>query len=218
MTAGGSAAARAAQLRAGDKPVLWRRILAVLGFRAVRGVDPAAEALARRSEIGGQWEAYTAQMLAVLESRGWKVLHDRALPGSRANLDHVLISPCGTAAVVLDTKRWHAQKPTWLVRGRVCCGTEDRHAQVEAVASYARRVAAALGLPDGAVWPLIVVHGSPVQGGFLKARADKFPGPVWVLGPAHLVPTLAQGPKGRDPRRAGELAARAARVLPPYQQ
>jgi len=144
------------------------------------------------------------------------VLHDRALPGSRANLDHVLVSPCGTALVVLDTKRWHAQRPTWLVRGRVCCGTEDRHGQVEAVARYARRVAGAVGVRGVAVWPLLVVHGSPVAGGFLRARAEAFDGPVWVLNPPHLVPTLANAPKGRDPQRAGELARRVAVVLPPY--
>jgi hypothetical protein len=130
----------------------------------------------------------------------------------------VLISPCGTALVVLDTKRWHAQKPTWLVRGRVCCGTDDRHGQVEAVARYAARVAAAVGMSARAVWPLIVVHGSVVQGGCLRARTVGFDGPVFVLGPDWLVPTLARAPAGRDRGRADALAARAAQVLPPYVQ
>jgi len=155
-------------------------------------------------------------MLEQLHAHGWHILHDRHLPGSRANLDHVLISPCGTAAVVLDTKRWHAQKPTWLVRGRVFCGEEDRHGQIEAVVGYAAQVALALGLEGGAVWPLLVVHGSRIAGGRLEVRVGGWPYPVHVLGPEWLVPTLARAPGRVDARRAGELAVRANWLLPPY--
>jgi hypothetical protein len=100
----------------------------------------------------------------------------------------------------------------------VHCGTEDRHKQVEQVASYARRAAERLSLPADAVWPLVVVHGSPVAGGFLKARAPEFAGPVWVVSPAQMVEMLlAAGRKyGRDDRAASDLAARVARVFPPY--
>lgn len=208
-----SAARKAAALRAGPPRSLWRRLMAVLGFRAT---DARTEAVAARWDLGAAAEEETARMLHALHTRGWSILNDRALPGSRANLDHVLVSPCGTAVVVLDTKRWHAQKPTWLVRGRVCCGAEDRHGQIEAVAGYAARVARVLGMDAGAVWPLLVVHGSRIVGGRLEARAERWPGPVHVLGPEWLVSTLAAAPKVRDPRRAGELAQRVGRVLPPY--
>lgn len=210
---GNSAAREAARLRADARRGVWRRLLALLGFEAA---DARTEAVAARWEVGAEGEAVTARMLGQLRAYGWHVLNDRQLPGSRANLDHVLVSPCGTAMVVLDTKRWHAQKPTWLVRGRVFCGTEDRHAQIEAVAGYARRVAGVVGLPAGQVWPLIVVHKSQVQGGFLRVRVDGFEGPVFVLDPAHLVPTLVNGPKGRHAGRADALQRRAASVLPPY--
>jgi len=208
-----SAARQAAALRARARGGLWRRLLAALGFRAT---DARTEAVAARWDIGAEAEATTARMLHALHARGWRILNDRALPGSRANLDHVLVSPCGTAVVVLDTKRWHAQKPTWLVRGRVHCGTEDRHGQIEAVAGYAARVARVLDMDVRAVWPLLVVHGSRIADGRLEARAPGWPGPVHVLGPEWLVPTLANAPKGRDPVRAGQLAARVAAVLPPY--
>lgn len=213
MTAGGSAARWGQEQRAAARRGLWRRLLAWMGL------NPAArraDALAARTALGAEWEQRTAAMLAPLEAAGWHVLHDRALPGSRANLDHVLVSPCGTAVVVLDTKRWHAQRPTTLIGGRVCCGTEDRHGQIEAVARYAARVARLTGMPAGSVWPLLVVHGSLVAGDRLEARAPAWDGPVWVLGPAWLVPTLAGAPAGRDPVRAAGLAARVARVLPPY--
>jgi hypothetical protein len=175
-----------------------------------------ADALVQRTTIGSEWEQRTATMLQPLTARGWRILHDRRLPGSRANLDHVLVSPCGTAVVVLDTKRWHARQPTRLVSGRVHCGVEDRHGQIEAVARYAARVHQVLAVPGVVVWPLLVVHGSPITGGRLEARAPGWSGPVWVLGPGWLVPTLASAPKGRDPRAAAVLAERVARVLPPY--
>jgi hypothetical protein len=95
---------------------------------------------------------------------------------------------------------------------------EDRHGQVEAVARYAARTAQALRMPGVVVWPLLVVHGSPVAGrGRLEARAPGWDGPVWVLGPELLVPTLASAPAGRDPRRAAVLAARVGEVLRPYE-
>lgn len=213
MTAGGSASRQAAALRAGARRGLWRRLLAALGFR-VPGA--AQKAVAARWDLGAAAEATTAGMLRQLEAYGWKVLHDRQLPGSRANLDHVLVSPCGTAVVVLDTKRWHAQRETVLLRGRVHCGVDDRQGQIEAVGRYAARTAQALGMPAGSVWPLLVVHGSRIAGGRLQARAEAWPGPVWVLGPEWLVPTLAAAPAGRDPRRAADLHARVARVLPAY--
>ncbi|MDX3531182.1 nuclease-related domain-containing protein [Streptomyces sp. ID05-39B] len=175
--------------------------------------------MAARWDLGAAAEATTAGMLEALHRQGWHVRHDRALPGSRANLDHVLISPCGTAVVVLDTKRWHAsaQKPTWLVRGRVCCGTDDRHGQVEAVARYAARVQTALGMPGVVVWPLLVVHGSPVAGGELRASVAGWDGPVFVLSPGRLVPRLAAAPRGvRDLGRAAVVARRVDEVLRPY--
>lgn len=215
MTAAGGSAARWGQeQRAAARRGLWRRLLAALGL------SPAArraDALAARTALGAEWEQHTAAMLEPLTARGWHILHDRRLPGaSRANLDHVLVSPCGTAVVVLDTKRWHARKPTRLIGGRVHCGGEDRHRQVEAVVSYATRVGRALGMPGVVVWPLLVVHGSPVAAGRLKAGVRGWDGPVWVLGPDWLVPTLAAAPAVADPWRAAAVARRVAGVLPSY--
>ena len=212
--AGGSADRWGRERQAAARRGPWRRVLAWLGL------NPAArraDALAARTALGAQWEQRTARLLAPLEARGWHILHDRRLPEpSRANLDHVLVSPCGTAVIVLDTKRWHAGRPTTLIRGRVCCGGEDRHVQVEKVASYAARVQKVLGLPVGAVWPLLVVHGSSVAGLRLEARVGGWAGPVWVLAPELLVPTLASVSGGRDPALAARLAVRVGEVLRPY--
>ncbi|MCX4911859.1 NERD domain-containing protein [Streptomyces sp. NBC_00878] len=193
---------------------VWRRLRAWWKPR----VDPHAWARAQRQKIGDRGEAATRAMLQPLLASGWLIVHRRALPGSTADLDHVLTAPGGTGVVIVDSKQWHAQKPTWLVRDRVHCGTEDRHQQIEKVASYARRAAQRLSLPADAVWPLVVVHGSQVTGGVLKASAAEFPGPVWVVSPAQMVSMLLESGRrhGRDDRAAADLAERVARVFPPY--
>lgn len=210
-----SAARQAAAIRAHARRGVWRRVTAALG------VSPAArraDAQAGLWDRGAAGERATAALLAQLRALGWEIRHDVRLPGRRFNIDHVLISPCGRAVVVLDSKAWHRGRPTVLLRGRVHCGQEDRHEQVEKVAGYAAAVQAALGLTGVVVWPLLVVHGSPIEGGELAARAPGWDGFVYVLGPDRLVPRLAAAPRGvRDPRRAAAVAARVDSVLLPYQ-
>ncbi|WP_097965008.1 nuclease-related domain-containing protein [Streptomyces sp. or20] len=209
-----SAAAQAAEMRAKARRGVWQRVLAALGVRT--GRVRRADAVAARWEHGAAGEEATARLVAALGSQGWVIRHDLRMPGSRANLDHLLISPCGMAVVVLDSKNWHRGRTTTLVGNRVRCGTDDRHGQVEAVASYARRVSRTLNLPGVVVWPLLVIHGSPIAGGRLEARAPEWDGVVHVLGPARLVPTLAAAPKAHDPARAAAVVARVDRVLLPY--
>jgi Nuclease-related domain len=54
---------------------------------------PSADTRAwRRGAVG---ERRTARLLAPLERRGWAVLHDLAIPGTQANIDHLVIGPGG---------------------------------------------------------------------------------------------------------------------------
>jgi hypothetical protein len=53
---------------------------------------------------GGIGERRTAKLLRPLERRGYVVLHDLGVPGSAANLDHLVIGPTGVWLV--DSKRW----------------------------------------------------------------------------------------------------------------
>ncbi|MGW9238139.1 nuclease-related domain-containing protein [[Kitasatospora] papulosa] len=180
-----------------------------------------ADAVAGRWERGAAGEKATARLLAPLTRAGWRVRHDLRLPGRRFNIDHVLVSPCGTAVVVADTKSWHRGRPTVLVDGRVHCGDprrgrgEDRHDQVKAVARYARLVEVALNLPGVAVVPLIVVHGSPVAPGGLEAPVPG--GTVWVLGADQVVARLQAAVRTLpDGCRAAALDVRVKAVLSPY--
>jgi len=63
------------------------------------------EAVAWRQGAAG--ERRTARLLAPLERHGWAVLHDLAVPGSRANLDHLAIGPGGV--FVIDSKQYRGR-------------------------------------------------------------------------------------------------------------
>jgi hypothetical protein len=121
---GGSAHARWRRLRAAEwatwaRTVPWR-VAATLGIGAAGGVlgslvaprlglivatlvavaagwglrfQPSPDAVAWRRGAAG--ERRTARLLGPLERQGWAVLHDLAVPGSRANLDHLAIGPGG---------------------------------------------------------------------------------------------------------------------------
>jgi hypothetical protein len=213
VSAGGSAAREAARLRAQARGGLWRRLLAWLGFPVV---DRRLEAAAARREHGAVGEQWTADLLARLPA-GWWVFHDLAVPGRRFNLDHVLIPPSGAGLIVLDSKRWRKAWPTHVVRGRLHCGLEDRHGQVEDAAKYASLVAAALRVPASMVAPVVVVHGSPVDGnGELDVRVPGWERTVRVVGAERLLPTLARMPGGWDPVAVRNLADRVGEVLTPY--
>jgi Nuclease-related domain len=56
---------------------------------------------------GAAGELVTAAMLERLPRRRWVVLHDLTLPGSRANVDHLVIGPTGVW--VVDTKAYRAR-------------------------------------------------------------------------------------------------------------
>jgi class 3 adenylate cyclase len=219
VTAGGSTAREAARLHAAARRGWWRTILRWCGIHTT---NRRLEAAAARRDHGRLGEEWTAALLTRLPD-GWTVLHDLRVPGRRFNLDHVLIPPSGAGVIVLDSKKWRRSwegRPclTTLVRGRVYCGAQDRHEQVEKVAGYASAVAAALGVPAGMVMPMLVVHGSPVTDGRLDVPVPGWERTVHVLAADRLLETLVGMPGGRGPVQPSALvlAAKARRVLPPY--
>src|SRR4029453_17549399 len=66
---------------------------------------PSPDASAWRRGAAG--ERRTARLLAPLEGLGWVVLHDLAVPGSRANIDHLVIGPGGV--FVIDSKLYRGR-------------------------------------------------------------------------------------------------------------
>jgi hypothetical protein len=145
---------------------------------------------------GAQGERKTARLLARLEPDGWTVLHDLAVPGSRANIDHLAIGPPGV--FVIDSKQYRgrlrqAADGSWW-HGRYPLAPALRAAQFEA--DQANAVLGALSVP---VLPLVVVHGAAVPWGELVAER------VPVVAATRLVPALRALPSILPPERVTGL-------------
>jgi len=58
----------------------------------------------RSWEVGSAGEAQLGARLDEFRDRGFGVLHDRRIPGSKANIDHLVVGPAGV--FVIDAKRY----------------------------------------------------------------------------------------------------------------
>ncbi|MEO6205514.1 MAG: NERD domain-containing protein [Mycobacteriales bacterium] len=118
-----------------------------------RGLEQEAqrlEAFADQVEKGNAGERLTAARLDILDGAGWRVLNDRKrLPGSVANIDHVVVGPPGV--LVIDSKHWNA-RVQWSDRGLYADGY-SRAREVSALTQAAGDVRATSRL---------VVPGVPV--------------------------------------------------------
>jgi hypothetical protein len=159
---------------------------------------PSPEAVAWRRGAAG--ERRTARRLAALERDGWAILHDLAVPGSRANIDHLVIGPGGV--FVIDSKQY---------RGRLQMDPSERlwHGRyplaltVRAASFEADRAAQVLPDPGMAVVPIVAVHGAQVPWG--KVVIDGVP-----AVPAKRLPDmLRQLPAVLGPERVAWLADQA---------
>ena len=121
---------------------------------------PSPDAVAWRRGAAG--ERRTARLLDLLERQGWAVLHDLAVPGSRANIDHLVIGPGGV--FVIDSKHYRGSPPARWVQGG--CGTGAiRSPPLLRVDFEADRAAQVLVDPDVVVVPIVAVHGAQVPWG-----------------------------------------------------
>lgn len=127
---------------------------------------------------GAAGEEATARVLARLPAKRWVVRHDLPVPGSRANIDHLVVGPTGVWCI--DTKTTRA--PVRAAWRTVRFG--DRRLDAGPVRWEAQVAADRLGVP---VRPLIVVHGRG-----LRRRGGRSGG-VRVVGPARLLRTIRRG-------------------------
>jgi len=148
---------------------------------------------------GAHGEAATALLLDQL-GRRWAVLHDLRIPGSRANVDHLVIGPTGVW--MLDTKTTRARvRAGW---GRVHFG--GHRLDPGPTRWEAQVVADRLG---ARVRPLIVVHGDG-----LRRRGARC-GRVRVVPAASVLRPLRRGRRRLDRDEIRALAGRAEREFHP---
>jgi hypothetical protein len=159
---------------------------------------PSPDACAwRRGAVG---ERRTARLLGQLERHGWAVLHDLAVPGSPANLDHLVIGPGGV--FVIDSKHYRGRlrlDPT----GRLWHGRSPLAPALRAVSFEADQAAQVLPDPGVAVVPILAVHGAQVPWG--KIVIDGVP----VVSARRLPSMLRQLPAVLGPERVAVLADQA---------
>ena len=149
---------------------------------------------------GATGERRTARLLDPLAGHGWAVLHDLAIPGSQANLDHLIFGPDGV--FVIDSKQYRGRlqlDPTGrLWHGRYSLGPALRVAWFEA-----DRAAQVLPDPGVAVVPIVAVHGTQVPWG--KVVVEGVP----VIAARRLPSMLLDLPAVLGPERVADLADQA---------
>lgn len=109
---------------------------------------------------GAEGERTTASLLAPLRHLGWTVLHDRRLPGSRANVDHLVIGP---GVQVIDSKAYRGRIKL-LGDGRLWYGRTCMDEVLNVVRWIADEVAdvlaAELAAAGCGVHALLCIHGA----------------------------------------------------------
>jgi hypothetical protein len=226
---GGSAQARWRRMRAAEwaawtRSLPWR-VAATLGAGAAAGIlggllaprfslvvgvlvtvaagwglrfKPSPDAVAWRRGAAG--ERRTARLLAPLERHGWAVLHDLAVPGSRANFDHLVIGPGGV--FMIDSKRYRGRLQ-FDPSGRLWHGRYPVAPTLQAVSSEADQAALVLTDPDVVLVPIMAVHGAQVPWGKVVVNG------VPVVTARRLPSMLRQLPAVLGPERVAWLADQA---------
>jgi hypothetical protein len=139
---------------------------------------------------GAAGEQATAALLARLAPSRWTVLHDLAVPGSRANIDHLVIGPTGLW--VVDTKALRGRvEARW---GRVRVG--GMPLSTASVRWEAEVVSDRLAVPAR---PLIALHARA-----LPRRARRCDG-VSVVAAPRLTRRLRRGALLRPKLSAGRV-------------
>jgi hypothetical protein len=151
----------------------------------------------RRGALG---ERRTARLLARLELDGWAVLHDLAVPGSRANIDHLLIGPGGV--FVIDSKLYSGRLQL-AGEGSLWHGRYPLSPVLRAVRFEADQAAQVLAAPGVEVVPLVAVHGAQVPWGKLVAEGVPVVSARRLAGLLHKLPTVL------GPERVAGLANQA---------
>jgi hypothetical protein len=159
---------------------------------------PSPEAVAWRRGAAG--ERRTARLLSHLERRGWAVLHDLAVPGSRANIDHLVIGPGGV--FVVDSKQYRGRLRLD-ASGQLWHGRYPLAPTLGAVDFEADQAAQVLTDPDVVVVPIVAVHGAQVPWGKVVMQG------VPVVAARRLPSMLRSLPAMLGPERVAVLADQA---------
>jgi hypothetical protein len=178
-----------------DKPILGRIVTAVTPRPQITPESQATTAW----KVGADGERRVAEVLADVD--GIAVLHDRLMPASRANIDHLVIGPAGVH--VIDAKKYtgavEVREAGTLFRSdpRLYVNGRDRTSVVDGVEGQVDAVRSVLGDRFGHV----PVHGvlcfvGCEWGWIMRPKHVRAVTAVWPLKlPEHVA---APGPHGDE--------------------
>jgi len=165
-------------------------------------------------DTGAIGEERLGARLNELATDSLRVLHDRRIPKSRANIDHLVITPSGV--FVVDAKKYKG-RPELRVEGgilrprveKLMVGTRDRSSLVDGVLKQVDLVRGIVGPEVPVTGVLCFVEADwPLLGGAFSTRG------VNVVWPRKLYKALAvAGPL--DVAAVGEVHQALSLVLPP---
>ena len=144
-------------------------------------------------DTGAIGEERLGQKLNELASDSVRILHDRRIPGTRANIDHIAVTPTGV--YVIDPKRYKG-RPTLKVEGgilrprteKLLVGTRDRTKLVDGVLKQVDVVRSIVGDEVPVTGVLCFIESDwPLIGGAFTTRGDE------ILWPKKLYPRLTAG-------------------------
>jgi hypothetical protein len=158
----------------------------------------------RAWQRGAAGERHVARLLEPLVEHGWGVHHDLRVPGSKANIDHVVVGPPGI--FVVDAKHYSGRlrlsRDGQLWHGRYLLAPALSTTRWEA-----DKLQAVIGAADIAVTPIVAVWGAAVPWGQVTATG------VTVVAARRLAGMLRSLPPSLTPERAREVAAQINRRL-----
>jgi Nuclease-related domain/Topoisomerase DNA binding C4 zinc finger len=156
---------------------------------------------------GALGEERTAKALADLEAEGFVVLHDRRKPGSRENIDHVIVGPTGV--FVVETKSYSG--PLSVQGDDVYVGGRRRTDIVHQAKTEAEVVRAILEIAGEKlpVTPILCVHRAELP--LLKAEVQG----IRVVNERGLVRLLRRPMQPLDPKTVRQIADLLNRELRP---
>ncbi len=165
--------------------------------------SPEAQAWQR----GAEGERHVARLLEPLARAGWGVSHDLRVPGSKANVDHLVTGPPGVLAI--DTKNYRGRLRL-SHDGLLWHGRTFLLPTLSATRWEADMLQDRIGAPDVAVVPIVAVVGAVVPYGQVTSMG------VTVVPARRLVSLLRSLPPTLTPERAREVAAQMNRRIDTY--
>jgi hypothetical protein len=145
----------------------------------------------------------------------WRVLHDRRIPGSHANIDHIAVGPTGVW--VIDAKRYKGKRPALHLEGGIIrprveslrIGGRDGTRLVAGVQGQVKKVASALDVMAPAITGVLcfVEADWPLIGGSFTVNG------IHVVWPRLLITRMIQAPDA--PIDVAATHARLASHFPP---